>query len=80
MKRCSLPAFTVDNAHDDLSSCLVENPFLNVGLCHLTIRAPVLSSDRIDYTSDYDDDILLLGADLSKGLIEFGGVGYFNDG
>ena len=60
MKRLSLPAGSVYNANDDLASSLVQNPFLDVGLCHLAIRAPILSSGRISDTSDDHDDILLL--------------------
>ena len=60
MKRRPLPAGSVDNAHDDLASSLVQDPFLDVGLRHLAIRAPILSSGRISDTRDDHDDILLL--------------------
>ena len=60
MKRRPLPAGSVDNAHDDLASSLVYDPFLDVGLRHLAVRAPILSSGRIGDTRDDHDDILLL--------------------
>ena len=79
MIRAAYPGVTLHNAHDDLSRGLIKDALLNIRLGNFAIRAPILAGGRVYPSCKNADNVLLLLADLSQGLIEFGGVSDFDN-